>query len=54
MKFSIWPDNERPWNETLELATWCAASGFDGFWFADHFMEHTDDDVRCIGLEVTT
>jgi F420-dependent oxidoreductase-like protein len=33
----------RPWNETLELARHCEASGWDGVYFADHFMPDSPD-----------
>lgn len=38
MRFSVWPAPDRPWAETLELVTACEAAGWDGAWFADHFM----------------
>ena len=44
MRFAVWPSYERSWDEYLQLATWAERSGFDGFWFADHFMPNTDDD----------
>jgi alkanesulfonate monooxygenase SsuD/methylene tetrahydromethanopterin reductase-like flavin-dependent oxidoreductase (luciferase family) len=43
MQFSFWPDNERPWTETLDLARWAEASGLMSFWFADHYMSQPDD-----------
>ena len=38
MRFSIWPAPMRPWTEILELTKHCEATGWDGFYFADHFM----------------
>jgi F420-dependent oxidoreductase-like protein len=38
MRFSIWPSPHRPWEETLELVRHCEATGWDGVYFADHFM----------------
>jgi F420-dependent oxidoreductase-like protein len=38
VKFSIWPSPARPWEETLELTRHCEATGWDGVYFADHFM----------------
>jgi F420-dependent oxidoreductase-like protein len=38
MKFSVWPSPERPWPEIRRLVTECDAAGWDGVWFADHFM----------------
>jgi alkanesulfonate monooxygenase SsuD/methylene tetrahydromethanopterin reductase-like flavin-dependent oxidoreductase (luciferase family) len=45
MRFSIWPTYERPWDETLALALAAEADGWDGFWYADHYMPNTDDDA---------
>jgi F420-dependent oxidoreductase-like protein len=41
MKFSIWPSPMRPWGEILELVQHCEATGWDGAYFADHFMPNT-------------
>lgn len=38
MQFSFWPSNDRPWDETVELAQWAERSGLLSFWYADHFM----------------
>jgi alkanesulfonate monooxygenase SsuD/methylene tetrahydromethanopterin reductase-like flavin-dependent oxidoreductase (luciferase family) len=43
VKFSVWPSYDRTWDETLALATWAEAAGFDGFWFADHLMPFRPD-----------
>jgi F420-dependent oxidoreductase-like protein len=43
MRFSIWPSPMRPWHETLELTRHCEATGWDGVYFADHFMPGTRD-----------
>ena len=40
MRFIIWPSTARPWNEILELAQHCEATGWDGLYLADHFMPH--------------
>jgi alkanesulfonate monooxygenase SsuD/methylene tetrahydromethanopterin reductase-like flavin-dependent oxidoreductase (luciferase family) len=42
MQFSFWSSNDRPWDETIELARWAERSGFQSFWYPDHFMS-TDD-----------
>lgn len=42
MRFSIWPSTKRPWDEILELARHCEATGWDGVYIADHFMPHGD------------
>ena len=49
MQFSLWPSNARPWDETLELARFAERSGWRGFWYADHLMEHTADDSAGAG-----
>jgi F420-dependent oxidoreductase-like protein len=38
LRFSIWPSPASPWEEVLELARHCEATGWDGVYFADHFM----------------
>jgi F420-dependent oxidoreductase-like protein len=38
MRFSIWPSPARPWEDILELTQHCEATGWDGVYFADHFM----------------
>jgi F420-dependent oxidoreductase-like protein len=38
MRFSIWPAAARPWDEILQLASHCEQTGWDGVYFADHFM----------------
>lgn len=43
MRFSIWPSPNRPWDEILELARHCEATGWDGVYFADHFMPNAAD-----------
>jgi F420-dependent oxidoreductase-like protein len=41
MRFSIWPSPQRPWGEILELVQHCEATGWDGAYFADHFMPNS-------------
>jgi F420-dependent oxidoreductase-like protein len=43
MRFSIWPSPIRPWDEILELSRHCEATGWDGVYFADHFMPNGPD-----------
>jgi F420-dependent oxidoreductase-like protein len=38
MRFSIWPTPTQPWQETLRVAQHAEATGWDGAWYADHFM----------------
>ena len=42
MRFSFWPDGNQAWQDILALAQHVERTGWDGFWFADHFMP---DDV---------
>ena len=43
MRFSVWPSPQQSWNEVLELARHAESTGWDGLWFADHFMPNSDD-----------
>src|SRR3954451_19233318 len=45
MRISIWPGAEHPWSEVLSMARHAAETGWDGVWFADHFMPNGDDDA---------
>jgi F420-dependent oxidoreductase-like protein len=38
MRFSIWPSPARPWDDVHDLAAHCEKTGWDGVYFADHFM----------------
>ncbi len=41
--FSVWPHPSRQMNEVLDLATMADDDGWYCFWYADHYMENTDD-----------
>jgi F420-dependent oxidoreductase-like protein len=43
MRFSLWPSPQRPWSEVLDRAAYAADTGWDGVWFADHFMPNAED-----------
>jgi F420-dependent oxidoreductase-like protein len=43
MRFSVWPSPDETWDEILELARHAEATGWDGIWFADHFMPNTPE-----------
>lgn len=43
MRFSFWPAASQPWNEVVELVGHAEASGWDGIWYADHFMPNEED-----------
>ena len=51
MRFSIWPSPMRPWDEIVELAKHCEATGWDGVYFADHFMPGAEGPVDGDTLE---
>jgi F420-dependent oxidoreductase-like protein len=38
VKFSVWPSPQRPWADVRTIVVHCDATGWDGAWFADHFM----------------
>jgi F420-dependent oxidoreductase-like protein len=38
MRFSIWPSPTQPWDDIHEIAAHCEQTGWDGVYFADHFM----------------
>jgi F420-dependent oxidoreductase-like protein len=41
MRFSIWPFASQPWDAVFEIATHCEQTGWDGVYFADHFMPNS-------------
>jgi F420-dependent oxidoreductase-like protein len=43
MRFSVWPNASQPWSSTLELAEHAERTGYDGLWYADHFMPNDAD-----------
>src|SRR5207248_2435025 len=43
MRFSVWPSPQQPWADVLATARHAAETGWDGVWFADHFMPNADD-----------
>ena len=45
MKFSIWPNPERPTAEVLELARLADTEDWFGMWFADHYMPNTGNET---------
>jgi F420-dependent oxidoreductase-like protein len=42
VRFSVWPDNERPWPEILDIVRHCERVGWDGAYCADHFMPNDE------------
>lgn len=49
MRFSVWPSPERPWSEVVDFAQHVAAGGWDGLWYADHYMPNTEDGAPADG-----
>ena len=45
MKFSMWPNPERPPAEVLDLARTADAEGWHGMWYADHYMPNTGNET---------
>lgn len=43
MKFAVWPGPNDPWSETLAIARHAEATGWDGVYYADHFMPNAAD-----------
>lgn len=43
MRFSFWPTPSQPYGDVLELARHVERTGWDGLWYADHFMPNAED-----------
>ena len=43
MRFSFWPIARQSWHDVLALARHVERTGWDGVWYADHFMPNTPD-----------
>jgi len=43
MYFSAWANSAHPWTEVRDFATAVENMGWDGFWYADHYMPNTPD-----------
>jgi F420-dependent oxidoreductase-like protein len=43
MRFSVWPGAHQSWNDIVHLARHAETTGWDGIWFADHFLPSTPD-----------
>ncbi len=43
MRFSFWPNPSQPFGEVLALARHVESTGWDGLWYADHFMPNAAD-----------
>lgn len=43
MRYSFWPGPHNSWQETLAIAQHAERTGWDGIWYADHFMPNAED-----------
>ncbi|MGE5595148.1 MAG: LLM class F420-dependent oxidoreductase [Hyphomicrobiales bacterium] len=43
MRFSFWPGPNNSWEDTLALCRHAEETGWDGIWYADHFMPNAAD-----------
>lgn len=43
MRFSFWTGNGQSWADTLQGCVHAEATGWDGIWYADHFMPNEDN-----------
>ena len=43
MRFSFWPAPSQAYDDVLELARHVENTGWDGLWYADHFMPNAED-----------
>ena len=43
MRFSFWPTPSLPYQDVIQLARHAEQTGWDGLWYADHFMPNAED-----------
>jgi len=43
MRFSFWPNPSQPFADVIALAKHVERTGWDGIWYADHFMPNAPD-----------
>ena len=43
MYFSAWANSAHPWTEVRDFVASVEKMGWDGFWYADHYMPNTPD-----------
>lgn len=41
MRFGLWPNPSNSWDDVVALARRAEEAGWDGVWFADHFIVGT-------------
>ena len=49
MQFSVWANSAHPWAEVRDFALFAEQEGWDGFWYADHYMPNTVDGATAAG-----
>lgn len=54
MRFVIWIATEQPWSDVLGTARHAEATGWDGIYFADHFMPSDEPPAATPRLEAWT
>lgn len=56
MRFSVWPDPSRPYEEVAAIVAACESQGWHAAYFADHFMPNGPDETPLRGdvLEATS
>ncbi|MDX1384416.1 MAG: TIGR03560 family F420-dependent LLM class oxidoreductase [Thermoanaerobaculia bacterium] len=54
MRISYWPSPSLPWQELLSLCRHAEETGWDGIWYADHFMPAGGDLSQPYGEAWTT
>ena len=42
MRFVIWPSHLQPWADVVDVVRHAEATGWDGVYYADHFMDNLD------------
>ena len=48
MRFALWPMGTPDWKEMLELCQYAEATGWDGIWYADHFMPNNVETTSAV------
>jgi F420-dependent oxidoreductase-like protein len=54
MRFSYWPGAGNPWSDLVDVCRHVESTGWDGIWFADHFMPNAADTSPPVGEAWTT
>jgi alkanesulfonate monooxygenase SsuD/methylene tetrahydromethanopterin reductase-like flavin-dependent oxidoreductase (luciferase family) len=49
VQFSVWANSAHPWAEVRDFALFAESEGWDGFWYADHYMPNTVDGSPAAG-----